>query len=297
MHVLFYIVPALIVVLLVVYVIIESSGFRCVEYTLETDKTDKDLKIAMICDLHNKDYGNENEALIETIDAFHPDFVCFAGDMVTSGWDVSFNYQKTLGFMKKLAAKYPIYYGFGNHEQNFNEDRKKFPHEFDDLKKALEDMQIPLLDNERIVLDRYHTVICGLNLEYDFYRGRDEKELTAQMIEERLGKADKERYVILLAHNPVYFKEYAKWGADLVLSGHVHGGIVSLPFIGGLVAPGFKLFPKYDAGLFREDQTDMVLSRGAGYHSVPVRINNKAEIVCLTVKGVQHESECETAGV
>ena len=97
----------------------------------------------------------------------------------------------------------------------------------------------------------------------------------------KLGNPDRDRYSILLAHNPEHFQAYVSWGADLILSGHVHGGIIRLPFLGGVVSPAMKLFPKYDGGLFSQGNSHMVLSRGLGTHTIPVRINNKAELVVV----------------
>ena len=287
----------LLIALLTVYVVRESSGFVSTAFTLQSSKLPRDLKIALLTDLHNKDYGNENEALIRAIDDFAPDIVCFSGDMVTSGWDVSFDYQKTLRFMEKLSKKYPVYYGLGNHEQYFNEDRERFPHEFDELKAAVEAMGIVFLDNTHIVLQQYNVVIYGLNLAYEYYRKVTTKHLEPGLVGKLLGTVDSERYSILLAHNPEHFPDYADWGADLVLAGHVHGGVINLPFLGGIVSPGVKFFPKYDQGIFTEGNTTMLLSRGIGTHSIPIRINNRAEIVCLTIQGAQDESERETAGV
>lgn len=287
----------LLIALLTVYVIRESSGFVTSDYTLQSSKLPCDLKIALLTDLHNKDYGDANEPLIRAIDAFSPDIVCFSGDMVTSGWDVSFDYKKTLRFMEKLSKKYPVYYGLGNHEQYFNEDRERFPTQFDALREAVTSMGIQFLDNDHVVLKEYNTVIYGLNLAYEYYRKVKTKHLEAGLVPKLLGEVDQERFSILLAHNPEHFQDYAAWNVDLVLAGHVHGGVVRLPGIGGIVSPGVKFFPKYDQGLFHEGKTTMLLSRGIGTHSIPIRINNKAEIVCLTVKGVQNESERETAGV
>ena len=102
-------------------------------------------------------------------------------------------------------------------------------------------------------------------------------------MEHLVGKANRDRFQILLAHNPVYFEEYARWGADLVLSGHVHGGIVRLPFLGGVISPAFTLFPKYDGGKFERGDSTMLLGRGLGTHTLPVRMWNPGEIVLVTL--------------
>ena len=86
-----------------------------------------------------------------------------------------------------------------------------------------------------------------------------------------------------MAHNPDYFEEYAAWGADLVLSGHVHGGMMRLPILGGVVSPAFKLFPKYDGGLFQQGKSTMILSRGLGMHTIPIRIFNPGELILLKI--------------
>ena len=91
-------------------------------------------------------------------------------------------------------------------------------------------------------------------------------------------------FKILLSHRPEYFDKYADWNVDLVLSGHAHGGQFRLPFIGGLVAPGQGLFPKYDAGSFTEDNTTMIVSRGIGNSIIPVRFNNRPELVLVVLE-------------
>ncbi|MCR4685265.1 MAG: metallophosphoesterase [Lachnospiraceae bacterium] len=275
----------LLITALVIFVIRESRGFCSVYYSVITDKLSHDLKIVMLSDLHNKDYGNENEALVSAIRDFDPDLICFAGDMVTSAWDTNLDYRKTLSFIRKLSSDYPVYYGMGNHEQAFNEDREKHPEAFERLKKALDEMGVRLLDNEHLISADPEVMIYGLNLPYEYYRKIATKHLKSGLMHDLLGDVDREKYSILLAHNPEHFKEYAAWGCDLILSGHIHGGIIRLPYLGGVISPGIKLFPKYDSGLFTSGKTTMLVSRGIGSHTIPVRINNKAEIVCLTIKG------------
>lgn len=91
------------------------------------------------------------------------------------------------------------------------------------------------------------------------------------------------KYKILIAHDPEHFELYARGGADLVLSGHVHGGIVRLPVLGGMVNPKLKFFPKYDKGIFACGESKMVLSAGIGWHNLPIRFMNKPEIVVINI--------------
>jgi hypothetical protein len=105
----------------------------------------------------------------------------------------------------------------------------------------------------------------------------------SKYLDEILGKCNKDCYNILIAHNPQYFKEYADWGADLVLSGHIHGGVVILPFLGGVLSPQVEFFPEYYAGLYQHGKSRMILSRGLHMHSIRVRMFNIPEVSCVTL--------------
>ena len=108
--------------------------------------------------------------------------------------------------------------------------------------------------------------------------------MEASYLEDTLGKSDIRKCNLLIAHNPDYFSEYAKWGADLTLSGHVHGGIMRLPWLGGVLSPSYRLFPKYDGGVFRENGAIMLLGRGMGSHTIPLRFFNPAQLYEVTLK-------------
>lgn len=287
------IVIILILLALIIYTIIESTGFTTVTYEILTSKPlKKDLKIAFMADLHNKDYGNNNDVLIEAVNSYSPDMVCLAGDMVTSGWDIKFDYSGTLDFIRKLSELYPVYYSLGNHEERFERERDKFPHQFEEISSAMGKYGVNFLNNQSISLCDNSVKIYGLTLPHQYFRRFKRNILEKDTVEKCVGCADRNVFSILLAHDPSHFANYADWGADIVLSGHIHGGIVSLPFIGGAVAPGIRLFPKYDAGHYHEKDSDMILTRGIGSHLVPIRIRNKAEIVFINIKGEQNESQC-----
>ena len=108
--------------------------------------------------------------------------------------------------------------------------------------------------------------------------------MDAGYIKELLGESRKDYFTILLAHNPDYFPEYDAWGADLVLSGHVHGGLMRLPLLGGVVSPATRLFPKYDGGLFEGKNGKMILGRGLGTHTLPIRIFNPGELIVVELE-------------
>jgi hypothetical protein len=103
-------------------------------------------------------------------------------------------------------------------------------------------------------------------------------------LSETLGSPREDACRLLIAHNPDYFEQYAAWGADVVVSGHVHGGIMRLPFFGGVVSPRLTLFPRYDGGRFEKGHTVMILSRGLGTHTLPLRIFNPGELVVMQLE-------------
>ena len=95
---------------------------------------------------------------------------------------------------------------------------------------------------------------------------------------------DKDKFNILLSHNPLYFETYEKWGADLIFSGHIHGGLINIPFIGGLLSPERKLFPKYSGGDYNINDSKMIVSRGLGYSTINLRVFNNPEICVVELK-------------
>lgn len=275
----------MIIIILSYYIYKESTGFHVVKYNISSKKIKNDsVTIVFLSDLHNNQYGEGNSALIETIDDIHPDYVMIGGDMITSCMEKWKDPGTVVKFVKELALKYPVYYGMGNHEERLRRVPDKFPdNAYNDLNECLRDASCPILDNEKITIGDSGIELYGLNLDHAYFRKVITRHFPEDYLSGKLGNVNEDKYNILLAHNPEHFKGYAKWGADLVLSGHVHGGIVRLPVLGGVISPAFKLFPKYDGGIFREGNAVMVLSRGLGSHTIPIRINNKAELVVINI--------------
>lgn len=101
-------------------------------------------------------------------------------------------------------------------------------------------------------------------------------------LDELLGRPSKEKFEILLAHTPKYAETYVKWGGDLIFSGHYHGGMMRLPFLGGVISPDFRLFPKYSKGQFTFGEQHLIVGAGLGEHTIPLRIWNPRELVMVT---------------
>ena len=99
-----------------------------------------------------------------------------------------------------------------------------------------------------------------------------------------LGNLNKDEYNILLAHTPFYFEQYSNWGADLVLSGHVHGGIIRIPLLGGLLSPNRRFFPKFDLGKYENNNSIMIVNKGLGKSKVFFRVNCRPEVVRIKLK-------------
>lgn len=270
----------------VVVMIVDGNRFVVTTYKILTDKTKHSHRLIVLADLHGKEYGENNEKLLKAIDEQKPTGILIAGDMLTAKPGVEFH--QVLRFLGKLGEKYPIYYGNGNHEYRL----KLYPDIYGDMgkefEKGLSNIGIFPLCNESTRLEDENIVIYGLEIDREYYKRGRKVNMQAEYLKEKLGTPDRNKYNILLAHNPVYFKTYANWGADLVISGHVHGGMMRLPFLGGVVSPALVLFPKYSGGLYKEDnkkdtRSTMVLSNGLGSHTLPIRIFNPGQLVVLEI--------------
>ncbi|MCR5300955.1 MAG: metallophosphoesterase [Lachnospiraceae bacterium] len=250
-----------------------------------TDKDIPDVRFVMLSDLHDTDVTNDgNAGLIFSINSLHPDFIIFAGDMITSYLEPVREPSRAFGFIRDLAAGNKIYYGLGNHEQRYREDPDRFPGKFEELEEFVKGLGVEFLSDRYVDLEDKNIRIYGFDVPMDSYRRVAPPRLGDDVLPDTFGEVDKSRYNILIAHDPDCFEQYANWNCDLVLSGHLHGGIVAIPGIGGVISPQLKLFPKYDFGKYNKDNTTMIVSRGIGWHSIPIRIFNKAEIVSVTIR-------------
>ena len=234
-------------------------------------------RAVLLTDLHNKCYGKENERLLATIRSQEPDFILIAGDLLTAHPKAPL--QPALQLLEKLAEAYPIYYANGNHEQRLREASRYYGKMAKQYKKALKRIGIEPLLNGHVSLPELGLNIYGVEIDMEYYKRFHARKMPPEYLPHLLGQASADAYTVLLAHTPDYFSQYAAWGADLTLSGHVHGGVARVPFWGkGVLSPSWHVFPKYDGGIFREKESVMVLSRGLGSHTIPVRVFNPGEL-------------------
>lgn len=269
---------AVILVVLVWIMLYDSNRFVVRHYFLQDQRIKKPVKAVVLADLHNKRYGKENERLLQAIDEIRPDMILIAGDILTAKPKASL--ETAVDLLTKLSGKYPIYYGNGNHEHRL----KLYPENYGDMaeryEEALQKIGIRRLVNEHTVLEESGICIYGSEIDKLYYKRFGIQPMDPEYLKSLLGQPSAEKYTILIAHNPDYFPKYADWGADLVLAGHVHGGMVRVPIWGkGVVSPNVRLFPKYDGGEFTLGKTRMLLSRGLGMHTIPIRLFNPGEVL------------------
>ena len=280
-----YIIIALLLAALAVFVYVQSSGYNIVEYELSTCKDiGGPVRFVMLSDLHDTDVTHDgNRRLLRSIESIDPDFIILAGDMITSYMQPSYNSDVAFDFLRELANRFTVYFGVGNHEQRYKAEPDRFVGKYDKLVEFVQKLGIHFLSDSYIDREEDKIRIYGFDIPIDNYRRAVKTYLPDGILNDRFGDPDENKYNILIAHNPDFFDDYAAFGPDLVLSGHLHGGIVAIPGIGGVISPQLRLFPKYDFGTFTKGNTTMIVSRGIGWHTIPVRIFNKAEIVSVTI--------------
>jgi len=257
------------------------------EYTIETEKLGNGEKYTFVCiaDLHECSFGNENEKLFSAIDRIKPDGIMIPGDLAEAS--VKADPGETMYFLFKLRKKYPnIFYSPGNHERKIFE-RVKYTRQMVVLQRGLERAGVSLMRNTSADINAIR--IYGLDLNHDYYRRVIKREVPDGMIRCLLGNRDRTKFNIMLAHDPDHFPEYVKWKPDLILSGHVHGGLIRIPKVGGLISPAYRLFPRYDSGMYEKDGVKMIVSRGAGSHTFNIRINNPPEILKIVISGKRED--------
>ena len=252
-----------------------NAALEVNEYEIVSDRIPKEFdgfRIAQVSDLHNAEFGEGNSKLIQLLSQTEPDIIVLTGDLIDSRQT---NIKIALAFAQEAMKIAPVYFVSGNHEARVSE--------YEDLKMGLAEAGVIVLENQKVEITREGESITLMGIDdpsfQENYLFGDSEGVAKQAIETLLRVSD--GYTVLLSHRPELFDLYVETGMDLVFSGHAHGGQFRLPFIGGLVAPNQGFFPKYDAGLFSEENTTMIVSRGVGNSIVPLRFNNRPEIIVV----------------
>lgn len=259
---------------------IDINRLKIKEYEISSKQIKKDMTIAFLSDMHNKEHGKDNYKLIDAVRQAKPDLILVGGDMIVAKPGCNFNIPiKLMGYLKD----YKIFYGIGNHEYRMKLYTEDYGENYEKYIALLEEKNVTVLQNDRVYIDEFNVEIQGVMIDKKYYIRNKKPIMEEEYLQKLIGEKDGNRFRILLAHNPEYFDVYKKFG-DLTLSGHLHGGIMRLPILGGVVSPRLRLFPKYDGGLFDSDGSYMAVSRGLGCHTLPIRVFNPAELDIIHIK-------------
>ena len=274
----FLAVAAAVLVALVIWIAWGNTALELNTYTISSSKLPQSFdgyRIAHVSDLHNTEMGKDNEKLLVMLRDADPDMIAITGDLIDSR---NTDIEVALQFIREAVKIAPCYYVTGNHEARVNE--------YGELKAGMEAAGVTVLEDAKfeISIDGETIMLIGVNdpsYQTDYLFGDSETVMDTKL--EELHTED-DVFTILLSHRPELFDIYADHGMDLILSGHAHGGQFRLPFIGGLVAPNQGLFPEYDAGIYTEGNTNMLVSRGIGNSILPFRINNRPEVILIELQ-------------
>ena len=256
------------------------------KYTISNEKIPEkfnNFKIVQLSDFHSSGYKDTTEIIISKIKGLKPDIIVMTGDMIS--WEVE-NIGELEKLITSLADVAPMYYVNGNHEELAEILKAE---EYGAFLSSIEQLGVTFIKNNYVEISKdsqcinLYEIDIPLDPPTGLYVTRE--QLDNNYVNDTLPEVDSEKFNILLAHNPLFIEEYSEWGADLVLSGHMHGGIVRIPIIGvGIASPEDGYFPKYDAGKFKVNETTMIVNRGIGISSSELRIFNKPESSLITLK-------------
>ena len=262
-----------ILILLIIWIAYGNTDLEIYKYNVKSEDIPSEFdnfRIVQISDLHNAEFGENNEKLLLMLKQADADIIAITGDMIDSR---NTDIDVAISFAQKAVNIAPVYYVNGNHES-------RVLGEYEKLKQGLTDAGVNILENSSadITIGDEAITLIGINdptFLMDIVDDTMEQNIAHQLVNVI---PDNDNYKVLLAHRPEYFDVYAG-KVDLVLSGHAHGGQFRIPFIGGLVAPGQGFFPEYYEGSHIKENTEMIVSRGIGNSIIPFRINNKPEII------------------
>ena len=262
-----------ILILLIIWIAYGNTDLEIYKYNVKSEDIPSEFdnfRIVQISDLHNAEFGENNEKLLLMLKQADADIIAITGDMIDSR---NTDIDVAISFAQKAVNIAPVYYVNGNHES-------RVLGEYEKLKQGLTDAGVTILENSSADITIGDEAITLIGINDPTFRMELVDDTMEQNIAHQLEDVipDNDNYKVLLAHRPEYFDVYAG-KVDLVLSGHAHGGQFRIPFIGGLVAPGQGFFPEYYEGSHIKENTEMIVSRGIGNSIIPFRINNKPEII------------------
>lgn len=266
------------------YGILELRFLKNKKYVIESERIPDSLdgkKIALISDIHGISQGKDNYRLIKLLKKSKPDFIVISGDLINGRDEKELTF--AFGLIRKLKALgVPVLYTFGNHEEKL---KNCHPESYRRLRWFCR-KKIILLNNKAYCPENTDGVVfVGLNLPLYMYHAYDSNGFIKRQSSKILKDIDtKESFKILISHDPEHIDAYADSGYDICLSGHLHGGVIYIPGIGGLITPRLQLFHKLAKGVHQSGNMKMIVSGGVGWHDIPIRLFNHPEIVNIEFK-------------
>ena len=262
---------------------LELKKFQITSYEYRTKKITQSVKFAVVADLHAHVYGRDNDILIQKIKEQKPDIILVPGDMIVSRYPET--YETAYQTFEKLTEIAPVYFSNGNHESRISKVPVMQTEAFLEYENRVRKLGVHILNNasEEVILHGGKFCISGLEIPLECYGKGSYEPLPEHFIRDVLGDAKQDAVQILMAHNPMFAKEYAEWGADVSVCGHTHGGLVRIPGIGSVISPQFELFPKYDAGEFDFGDRKVYVSKGLGTHTFHIRVFDRAEVLMIRI--------------
>ena len=274
---------------LVLYLLSDQYVITTSEYTIKSDKITNGFKIAVISDLHNMDFGGSNKAVLDKISEGKPDIIAVVGDIIDeSDTDIT----PALNVMNNLPSIAPTYYVAGNHDRLcplYESFKQSIMASGVSYLRTIDYGETFISRAERkIIINGDRVALLGL---HNYSTGEAEDKHYTRIMRDFCRK---KCFKILLCHYPEYttwfFEQdkYYKYNFDLMLSGHTHGGVINIPFIGGIIAPNQGLFPEYCKGLYyidkgNENPYNMIITGGLGEDRRFMRVNNFPEITFVNV--------------
>lgn len=257
---------------LIAWAAIDSRNIDVTRFTVSgAPEAFSGFKIVQISDLHNAEFGTDNQKLIDILKSEAPDAIVITGDLIDARRT---NTEIAESFARRCMEIADCYYVPGNHEARLGGT-------YDAFESALIADGVNVLRNGSVRIRKEMDAIRIIGVDDPAFAKASDAITNLDAALEALSSDD---FTILLAHRPELIDEYSKWGIDLVLSGHAHGGQIRLPGFGGLYAPGQGFFPRYTSGNYTMGDTEMIVSRGIGNSAFPLRVNDRPEVVIVTLK-------------
>lgn len=285
-------------VILFIINIVDLNRYVVRSIAIYDSKVTKKLKVCFVSDLHNYSCTPK---FYEDIREYAPDVILVGGDTITA---VKNRKQgNAYRFLKELSSIAPTFTAHGNHEYRAKIYPEQYGTLYDEFASKAKEYNIPILANSSEYFEQNNVKVTSIDIDRSYYKRFKVFKMEDDYIESLAGKLEEDKYNILLAHNPDYFKYYNAYGSDLILSGHVHGGLIRLPLLHGVAHPGIRFFPKYSGGVYDKDGRvvryadsyvssknaviRLIVSCGLGFHTLPLRLFDPGELIFITIDSKQ----------